>query len=107
GCLRPGGPGRGLPRGRAALLGPGPRARWYSASPSYAQALRTTVIPALSALMPSSTRIGMGASLGAVAMLHTHRLYPDAFDALFLQSASFFLPRFDGHERRFSYYQPL
>ena len=97
--------GRWLPRLRAALLGPGPRDRWYSASPSYAQALRTTVIPALSALMPSSTRIGMGASLGAVAMLHAHCHYPDAFDALFLQSASFFLPRFDGHERRFPYYE--
>jgi enterochelin esterase-like enzyme len=99
--------GRWLPLLRAALLGPGPRDCWYSANPSYAQALRTTVIPALSALMPSSTRIGMGASLGAVAMLHAHCQYPDAFDSLFLQSASFFQPRFDNHERRFPYYQRI
>jgi enterochelin esterase-like enzyme len=96
-----------LPRLRAALLDPGPRDRWYSANPSYAQALRTTVIPALSGRMPSSTRIGMGASLGAVAMLHAHCRYPDALDALFLQSASFFAPRVDCHERRFPYYQRI
>jgi enterochelin esterase-like enzyme len=99
--------GTWLPRLRAALLGPGPRDRWYSANPGYARALRTTVIPALSDLMPSSTRIGMGASLGAVAMLHAHCRYPDAFDALFLQSASFFLPRLDSHERRFPYYRRI
>jgi enterochelin esterase-like enzyme len=99
--------GKWLPRLRAALLGPGPRNRWYSASPSYAQALRTTVIPALSALMPSTTRIGVGASRGALAMLHTHCRYPDAFDALFLQSASFFLPHFDSNERWFPYFERM
>jgi enterochelin esterase family protein len=99
--------GKWLPRLRAALLGPGPRDRWYSASPSYAQALRTTVIPALCALMPSSTRIGMGASLGALAMLHAHCRYLDVFDALFLQSSSFFLPRFDSDERWFPYYERI
>jgi len=99
--------GKWLPRLRAALLSPGPRDRRYSASPSYARALRTSVIPALSDLMASSARIGMGASLGALAMLHAHCRYPDAFDALFLQSASFFLPRIDGQERRFPYYQRI
>ena len=34
----------------------------------------------------------MGTSLGALAMLHAHCRYPDAFDALFLQSGSFFCP---------------
>jgi enterochelin esterase family protein len=99
--------GTWLPRLRAALLGPGPRDRWYSANLSYAQALRTTVIPALSDLLPSSTRIGMGTSLGALAMLHTYCRYTDAFDGLFLQSGSFFMPRFDSHERRFPYYQRI
>ena len=47
----------------------------------------------------------MGASLGALAMLHAHCRYPDTFDALFLQSGSFFLPRFDSHERWFPYYR--
>ena len=47
----------------------------------------------------------MGASLGALAMLHAHCRYPGTFDGLFLQSGSFFTPRFDAHERRFGYYQ--
>ena len=47
----------------------------------------------------------MGASLGGLAMLHTHCRYPDAFDALFLESGSFFSPCLDSHERRFPYYR--
>jgi enterochelin esterase-like enzyme len=99
--------GSWLPRLRAALLGPGQRNRWYSANPGYARALHQTVIPALTELMPSTTRIGMGTSLGALATLHAHCRYPDAFDALFLQSGSFFQPRFDSHERRFGYYKTI
>jgi enterochelin esterase family protein len=37
-------------------------------------------------------------------MLHAHWRYPEVFDGLFLQSGSFFSPRFDDHERRFPYY---
>jgi enterochelin esterase family protein len=44
----------------------------------------------------------MGASLGALAMLHAHRAHPGTFGALFLQSGSFFRPRLDGHERGFA-----
>jgi enterochelin esterase family protein len=94
-----------LPRLRAALLDPGPRDRWYSANARYARALRTVVLPALAEMFATSSRIGMGTSLGALAMLHAHCRYPDSFDALFLQSGSFFLPRFDSKERRFPYYQ--
>ena len=43
----------------------------------------------------------MGASLGALAMLHAHRRSPAAFGGLFLQSGSFFRPRFDAHEPGF------
>jgi enterochelin esterase-like enzyme len=99
--------GNWLPRLRAALLGPGPRNRWYSANAGYARAVHQSVIPALTKLMPSTARIGMGASLGALAMLHVYCRYPDAFDALFLQSGSFFLPQFDSQERRFSYYKRI
>ena len=49
----------------------------------------------------------MGTSLGALAMLHAHCRYPDAFDALFLQSGSFFCPALDSHERRFPYYRRI
>jgi enterochelin esterase-like enzyme len=96
-----------LPRLRAALLSPGPRDRWYSANAGYARALRQVVIPALSGRFATKARVGMGASLGALAMLHAHCKYPDAFDALFLQSGSFFCPRFDGQERRFPYYRRI
>jgi enterochelin esterase family protein len=96
-----------LPRLRAALLGPGARDRWYSANAAYARALRHAVIPALAARLATSLRVGMGTSLGALAMLHAHCRYPDAFNGLFLQSGSFFWPRFDAHERRFPHYRRI
>jgi enterochelin esterase-like enzyme len=90
--------GHWLPRLRAALLTPGDRNRRYSASPSYAAGLAEVALPA------TTRTIGMGTSLGALAMLHAHTCYPARFDALFLQSGSFFTPRFDAHEHRFPYY---
>jgi enterochelin esterase-like enzyme len=97
--------GHWLPPLRAALLGPGPRDRWYSANMSYTRALCTAVLPAITGRVATSVRVGMGTSLGALAMLHAHCRYPDAFDALFLQSGSFFAPRFDSHEGGFRYYR--
>jgi hypothetical protein len=87
-----------LPRLRAALLSPGPRDRWYSANPRCASALAQLTVPA------TTIKIGMGTSLGALAMLHAHCRYPSTFDALFLQSGSFFTPQFDAQEERFPYY---
>jgi enterochelin esterase family protein len=91
-----------LPPLRAALLGPTERDAWYSANPAYAQTLEDAVLPALDTLAPASTRIGVGVSLGALAMLHLHRSAPDLLDGLFLQSGSFFTPRLDPQEARFS-----
>ena len=48
--------------------------------------------------------VGMGASLGALAMLHAARAWPGSFAGLFLQSGSFFVPRFDRHESGFPRY---
>jgi len=96
-----------LPRLRAALLAPGLRDRWYSANPNYARALRNTVIPSVTRQVATTARIGMGSSLGALAMLHAHCRYPDAFDALFLQSGSFFSARLDSQERRFAQYRRI
>jgi enterochelin esterase-like enzyme len=104
GYLAAGVAGGWLPRLRAALLSPGPRDRWYSANPRYARALAREVIPALGGRLATSVRIGMGTSLGGLAMLHAHWRYPRVFDGLFLQSGSFFCPRFDDHERGFPYY---
>jgi enterochelin esterase family protein len=99
--------GNWLPRLRAALLGPGERNLWYSANARYSEALCTVVLPAITSRVATSVRVGMGTSLGALAMLHAHCRYPDAFDALFLQSGSFFVPRFDSHEQRFPYYREI
>jgi len=90
-----------LPPLRAALVAPGERDAWYSADPDYARALAEVVVPALDRVAPSTARIGVGVSLGALALLHAHRSHPDVFDALLLQSGSFFTPELDPHERRF------
>src|SRR5918998_1237211 len=79
---------------RAALLTPVQRNRWYGASPLYARALAEEVLPELARVAPAPPgvpRIGMGASLGALAMLHAQRQLSGSFGALFLQSGCFFM----------------
>jgi enterochelin esterase-like enzyme len=94
-----------LPPLRAALLGPGRRDERYSADGAYTRALCLAVLPRLRAEVATSAVVGVGASLGALAMLHAQRHSPGCIDALFLQSGSFFHPRHDAHERRFERYQ--
>jgi enterochelin esterase-like enzyme len=91
-----------LPPHRIALVAPGHRDEWYSGSALYARALVTDVLPALGS---ATAPVGMGVSLGALAMLHAHARAGGAFAALFLQSGSFFVPRFDAHEARFPRYR--
>jgi enterochelin esterase family protein len=91
-----------LPPLRAALLGPGDRNNWYAANPAYARALSLAVLPAIDRVIPSTVRVGVGVSLGGLALLHVHRTFPRLFDALMLQSASFFTPRTDPQESGFS-----
>jgi enterochelin esterase-like enzyme len=87
---------------RVALLAPGDRDQWYSASKVYGRVLAHDVIPAVRDAVPTVGGLaGMGASLGALSMLHLQRTYPRTLGALFLQSGSFFLPRTDPQERRF------
>jgi enterochelin esterase-like enzyme len=94
-----------LPPHRVALLAPGVRDEWYSASALYSRALYVDVVPALRrAVAVAGLPIGMGASLGALAMLVTQRRAPGTFGALFLQSGSFFMPRFDAQESGFPRY---
>ena len=92
--------GNRLPRMRVALLRPADRNRQYSASVRYSRTLVERVLPGL----PAQPRIGMGTSLGALAMLHAHCQLPGMFDALFLQSGSYFSPLFDAHERWFPHF---
>jgi enterochelin esterase-like enzyme len=91
-----------IPAVRAALLGPGDRNEWYSANPVYARNLIGAVLPALEAAAPATVRIGVGVSLGALAMLHLHRTDPTWLDGLLLQSGSFFTPELDPQEAGFS-----
>ena len=92
-----------MPTLRAALLPPrGDRNETYSGSTRYARLLADAYFTHLRELAPSDTApVGMGASLGALAMLHAHRLHPHAFGGLFLQSGSFFRRRYDSHEAAF------
>lgn len=92
-----------LPPLRAALLGPVDRDETYSASARYARALAEEILPSLG---PGSRVVGIGTSLGALALFHAHRRHPESFDALFLQSGSFFR-RADAHERSFPRYERI
>ena len=88
------------------VLLPAPdRFEWYSASPAYARALTGDALPALGAVLGTERPVvGVGASLGALAMLHAQRRHPERFAGLFLQSGSFFQPRYDRQESGFPCY---
>jgi enterochelin esterase-like enzyme len=96
-----------IPPMRAALIQPVDRNETYSASALYAGALVRELLPQIAKRAPHGRRIGMGASLGALAMLHAQRRHPRAFDGLFLQSGSFFRRRWDKEESGFSRYQRI
>jgi enterochelin esterase family protein len=86
-----------IPPCRVALLDSPARDEDYSASARYAHRLATT----LPRLANASAFAGIGASLGALALLHTHWLHPGAFGALLLQSGSYFRQRWDAQESGF------
>ena len=92
-----------VPPFRAALLPPpGDRNDLYSASARYVRTLVRDWLPALEAEAPFPGRpLGLGASLGALALLHAQWASPGLFAGLFLQSGSFFRRRFDIHEAAF------
>ena len=89
---------------RAALLQPTERNEHYSASTAYARALAGELLPQLPAPRERRFRAGLGASLGALALLHAHRTRPETFGGLFLQSGSFFRPRTDAQESHFPHF---
>jgi enterochelin esterase family protein len=91
-----------LPPFRVALLAPGERDQWYSASQVYGRVLAHDLIPAVRERFATvGGVVGMGASLGALAMLQAQRAFPRALGGLFLQSGSFFTLRHDRQESRF------
>jgi enterochelin esterase-like enzyme len=97
-----------LPPFRVALLPPGDRNEWYSASAVYGRALSSRILAALRDAVPvAGLPVGMGASLGGLAMLQAQRIWPGTFAGLFLQSGSFFVPRYDRHESGFPRYRRI
>jgi enterochelin esterase family protein len=85
-----------LPAHRVALVSAADRFESFSASARYARALAAALDE-----LGRARRVGVGASLGALALLHAHRLEQRAFAGLFLQSGSYFRRRTDPQERRF------
>jgi len=96
-----------IPPLRAALIQPVDRNETYSASALYAAALARELLPAIAKLVPHKRRIGIGASLGGLAMLHAQRRHPRLFDGLLLQSGSFFRQRSDKQESQFARYHRI
>jgi enterochelin esterase family protein len=97
---------------RAALIAPpGDRNETYSASTAYANALEREIVPTLRELAPhpdlGGARIAMGASLGALAAFHAHRLHRHLFGGLFLQSGSFFRRSTDPQESGFGRFERI
>jgi len=90
------------------LLAPEDRFEAYSASSAYTRMLTTKLLPRLfPQLGAKAPVIGAGASLGALGMLYTQRAAPGLFAGLFLQSGSYFQPRFDSQESGFARYQRI
>lgn len=95
-------------RSRVLLLAPVDRDRSYSASPAYARALVTGMLPKVRrAVATRGPLVGMGASLGGLALLHAAVTHPGTFGGVFSQSGSFFRPRTDGQERGYRFYHRI
>ena len=92
-----------FPNEHVVLLSPGSRNEWYSANPAYAKALVRDVVPKL----PAGPVVGLGASLGALALLHAEVTHPGTFAGLFLQSGSFFTAELDPQEAGFPWYRRI
>ena len=92
-----------VPPFRAVLLPPPlDRNEMYSASHRYARVLAYEWVPLLREAAPSSSApIAVGASMGALSLLHAQWEMPGLFGALLLQSGSFFRRRWDSHKSGF------
>ena len=97
-----------LPPFRVALLPPATATSGTPRRPSMAARSSSRILPAVrDAVDVAGLPVGMGASLGGLAMLQAQRTWPGTFAGLFLQSASFFVPRYDRHESGFPRYRRI
>jgi enterochelin esterase family protein len=97
-----------MPPHHLVLVSPVDRNDWYSANPAYARALADRVLPTVRAeLGTDAPVVALGASLGALALLHVQRRSPDLFGGMFLQSGSYFQHRFDPQESKFARFQRI
>jgi enterochelin esterase-like enzyme len=94
---------------RVALLDPphGLRNEWYAANPDYSDHLAEVVLPALTSRVLTGPVIGLGASMGALAMLALQRRHPGSISALALQSGSFFCADLDAQESGYAYFEQI
>ncbi len=95
-------------RCRVLLLEPVNRNRSYAADAAYTDTLVRVALPEVSRLAPTKTPlVALGASLGALALVHAEATYPGTFGGILAQSGSFFVPRYDAHERRFAQFDQV
>jgi len=80
---------------RVALVVPDERLETFSASARFARSFADEVESL------GGRQVGVGASLGGLALLHAHRTRPGTFAGLFLQSGSYFRRRTDPQESGF------
>lgn len=94
---------------RVALIDPqhGLRDLWYAANPDYSDHLAEVVLPAITSKVLTGPVIGLGASLGALAMVALQRRHPGSISALALQSGSFFTRELDAQESNFSHFDQV
>ncbi|WP_306211609.1 alpha/beta hydrolase [Actinoplanes sp. RD1] len=88
-----------VPGNPVVLLDASDRLTQYSADPAYARQLSRIVRD----LGSGAPVVGVGASLGALSLLHAQCRFP-VFDGLFLQSGSFFRPALDRQESDFRHW---
>jgi enterochelin esterase family protein len=67
----------------------------------------TLLLPAITAKVLTGPVIGLGASLGALAMLDLQRRHPGSISALALQSGSFFTRDLDAQESSYSHFDQV
>lgn len=95
-------------RCRVALLQPIDRDRSYSASPGYARDVATRLLPGIrSEFATRGPVVGMGASLGGLAMLHLAVTHPGSVGMVFSQSGSFFRRDTDHMELGFRHFDRI